>query len=511
MKTNIKNFLRTIRRYKMAVALNVLGLSVSFAAFMIIMTQVHYDYSFDRFHKDYDKIFRLEITGSREGKEVASAFFARPFANQFIGSSPYILDGAITNFSKVPCRFHVETDGERTYYDEEQLVISPSFFDVFSFNFVEGTKNFAPRQVVIPLSLSRKIFGNESAVGQQIVHSSWGLQTVAAVYRDFPDNSSVGNYLYFALGETENIQDWSNLNYRIFIRVNDLSNLSVIIDNFKQNFEPPENRRGNYNWEEKELRLTALKNLHFVTDVQNDDVQKENTQTLMILFAISIVIIVIAGINFTNFSIALAPKRIKAINTQRIFGAGKLSMMTSIVLEAVFLSLLSCIIAVLLYKWFLGSPLVTFVDTITVSRPLIIGGVALMALLVGLLAGLYPARYMTSFAPALAIKGSFGITPGGKKLRNITTSVQFVASFVLIIAASFMYLQNRFMQKSPLGYNKDEIVTVNIGSLRNHSEAIIAQLKEFSGIEDLTYGSFLLANSDDIYIWNGDDSIKIRI
>jgi putative ABC transport system permease protein len=111
---------------------------------------------------------------------------------------------------------------------------------------------------------------------------------------------------------------------------------------------------------------------------------------------------------------------------------------------------------------------------------------------------------MTSFKSAFVIKGNFGQTPKGRKLRNIMTGLQFFASFTLIIAASFMYLQNRFMQKSPLGYDKDAIITFNIGPIAKQREVFINQMKSFSGIEGVTYADRLLANSAEEYMgWGG--------
>lgn len=133
---------------------------------------------------------------------------------------------------------------------------------------------------------------------------------------------------------------------------------------------------------------------------------------------------------------------------------------------------------------------------------MIVGGTTLIALLTGLLAGLYPAHYMTSFPPALALKGSFGLSLKGRQLRNVLISVQFIASFTLIIGASFMYLQNYYMQHAPLGYDKDEVIVTNLNATINKSrDALTNQLKAFSGIEEVTYAESLLSSSDQYMGW----------
>ena len=512
MKPILRNFLSVIRRFKMALALNILGLSVAFAAFMVIMIQLDYDHAYDKCHKEHDKIFRLEIYAPKI-VPAKIPIYSRPLAERIIESSPHIVAGALTNplgvmFGGDEAYFHVETEGARNYFKEKLLVVTPEFFDVFSFDFVEGSTDvyIAPGNIFIPLSLARKIFGAEPAVGRQIVHGSWGNQTVLGVYRDFPKNTIIDNCMYFAMDPEENKTNWGNFSYNAFIRVNDASNAPQIIENFMRTFDFTAAFTFDgfsLDMSGVEIYLTALSDIHFLTDMQYDFSPKASKQTLMILFAIALVIIVIAAINFTNFSTALTPMRIKNINTQRVLGARRSTLRRAIASEAVVVSFLSYLVAVLFVYLFNRTSMAKLVDAdLSFSaQPLIIGGTALVALLAGLFAGAYPARYMTSFAPALVLKGSFGLSPKGRKLRNTLIGIQFVASFALIIGASFMYLQNWFMQNSPLGYNKDNLITVDIGQIYGSRDAFTNQIKTYSGIDDVTYSQSLLSGSDAYMKW----------
>ena len=503
MKTIFRNFLRTVGRYKMAVALNILGLSVAFAAFMIIMIQLHYDFGFDKSHKDYDKIFRVEFSQNSNLISVVT----HPFAEQLFESSSHILDGVLSSGPNT-IRFRVE-DGGRFLYEEKSFTVTPDFFNVFSFDFVEGSMDgyIAPESVFIPLSMARKLFGNESAVGKQIVNNDLESKTVMAVYRDFPANSFMNNCIFFAIQPAENRDRWDNFNYTAYIRVNNASNTAAIIDNFKRNFSSPEERRIQYNWDDEEagagLRLTALKDTHYVADVMFDNTPKASRQTLMILFAIAVAIVVIASINFTNFSTSLAPMRMKNINTQRILGAPLRHLRLSLVAEVIIISLISYFVSLLFVLLLNSTSLTSLVeaDLSLSANPLVVFGTALIALFAGLFAGLYPAFYMTSFAPAMALNSSFGRSPKGKKVRNTLIGVQYAASFALIISTSFMYLQNRFMQNSPMGYDKDELMTVDISKIQNSREAFTNQLKAYAGIEDVTYGESVLSSSDRYMGW----------
>ena len=504
----LRNLISVIRRFQLAAILNVLGLSVAFAAFMIIMIQLHYDYSFDKFHKDYDKIFRVEA-GSTE----FTALFVRPFAELFIESSPHIIAGAMYNAGSGRYYFYVETDGEKNYFEEIYEKVSPEFTDIFSFDFVEGNKDAlkTPNTVIIPLSLSRKIFGNESAVGKHFNLDENSYRTVGAVYRDFPRNSMLKNLIFSPIPDDENKNNWGNGNYYVFIRVNEPANTSLLFDNFKLN-STSALKAGfgeEFDWNDTEndfqIRLTPLTDIHFITGVTWDHAPKASKQTLLILFTIAIVIIGIAGINFTNFTTALSPMRIKNINTQKIFGANQTALRLSILFEAVFFCLLSYIVAVLVVSKLQDTSFSKLLDAdLSISANwLIVLGTALIALITGLLAGIYPSLYMTSFPAAFVLKGSFGLSPKGKKLRNTLLCVQFISSFALIIGATFMYLQNHFMQQSNLGYDKEELLTVFIDVIQGNIDALTDKLKSHSGIEDVTYGAWLLSSSDRYMLWGG--------
>lgn len=508
MKTTFRNFLSVIHRFRLATILNILGLSVAFAVFMVVMIQLDYDYNFDKFHKDSDKIFRMECFGTSISQTSPQAIICRPLAERFFESSPHILAGAITHplSWEKSIFFQLENGDSQHIFKEISLAVSPSFTDVFTFDFIEGDKDalLLPKNVMIPLSLSRKIFRDVSAVGKQLICGG-GNVTVGAVYRDFPSNSIIRNYIYITIPENENKQNWNNWNYHVYFRVDNPSDVALLYEDFKHSFDAKAIWGQDFDWEESGfgLRFSTLSKIHYVTDVTFDLTPKSSKQTLMILFSIAIAIIVIAGINFTNFNTALTPMRVKTINTKRVLGAIRSNLRLLLVTEVIIVSLVSYILAILFVVLFHQTQLAKLVDAdlSIAAHPLIVCGTGVVACFTGLLAGIYPAFSMTSFLPALELKGKYGLSPKGRFFRNILISIQFIASYTLIIGASFMYLQNLFMQHSPLGYNKDRIVTVDISKIWRSRDAITNQLKSFSWIEDVTYSHFLLSSSDQYMSW----------
>ncbi|MDR2911110.1 MAG: ABC transporter permease [Bacteroidales bacterium] len=497
MKPIIRNLISVSRRFKLATTLNILGLSIAFASFVIIMIQLDYDYNFDKFHKDYDKIFRVERRStSSDWKNVVHS---RPFAERFMASSPNIIAGTIIGGLPYDFVFHTEINGGRNFYEGRVIMIAPEFTDVFTVDFVEGSDDAlnAPDNVIIPLSLSQKLFGKESAIGKQLFVSQDSISvTVGAVFRDFPSNSILENCIYSPI-PPETVENWSNASWGMYIRVNDPANVSTMFENFARNFDLSSVVGGHWA-DDFFLDFTPLADVHYIKGVDFDYTPKSSKQTLIILLSIAIVIIVIAAINFTNFSTAIAPMRIKNINTQLVLGARRKTLRSVILSEAVIFSFLSFLIAILLVYIFNKTPMARLVDgdlSFKANYP-ILAGTAFIVLLAGFFVGLYPSRYITSFPPALVLNGNFGLSPKGRKLRNTMMGIQFIASFALIIGASFMYLQNQFMQKSPLGYNKDNLLTVDIKTITVSRDALANQLKSYSGIQDVTFGASLLSTSD---------------
>ena len=184
----------------------------------------------------------------------------------------------------------------------------------------------------------------------------------------------------------------------------------------------------------------------------------------MLLFFIALLIIIVAAINFTNFSTSLTPMRIKSINTQKVLGSPDAVLRRALLAEAAIISMISWLLS-LFIVWILGrTEALPFVDAnlAIVSNLPVILLTGVVALFTGIVAGLYPSWYVTSFPPALVLKGSFGLSPSGRKLRTVLISIQFIVSILLIIGASFVRLQNNYMRGYSLGFDKDQIAIVRL-------------------------------------------------
>ena len=507
MKTILRNFLSTLRRFKLASALNILGLSVAFAAFIVILMQVSYERGFDKGYPE--QVYRVEIKDSTNH----SAWYSRPMCDILLESSPAIKAGSMNTPYNSPVYLSFDKDGTKVGYIEGVINVYPGEPDVFGYEIIEGTKAAFDdhTKLVLPQSLARKLFGSASAVGRIVTFEDWteadGSKStfeIGAVYKDFPANSSVPNCIKRKFSPSENRNSWGNWNYNLYVTLHpgsDPGQTARQMTEYYNNFGKPDWFGTKYMF-----ALQPIEGVYYDMSVDSDTAPKGSKATMSILLAIALLVIGIAAVNFVNFSTSLTPLRIKSINTQKVLGSSVGTLRGALVGEAVGISLIAFGLALV---W-------VFLLSDTGFNGLISGGISFsvykgviflaggVALAVGLLAGLYPAFYTTSFPPALVLKGSFGMSPKGRKLRTALIGFQFVVSLGLIVAAMFLQMQNRFMWDMDTGYNKDQIAIVQLSRELGGSDmksTVVNQLKSDANIEDVAFGQMVLGAGDQYMTW----------
>lgn len=500
MQLILRNFITILKRFKTASILNVLGLSTAFAAFLIILMQVRYEQSFDKFHSKAERIYRLEAQDEEAGRTLYACILSRPQIEEFAASSPHIAAGALTE-NQDEVYLTVEQGDHPTGMREQMVLCTPELAQIFDFAMLEGdtTALRTPDQVLIPQSMARRMFGHRPAYGAQITYGSERL-TVGGVYRDFPRNTQIHNALYRNMGKRFANQRgmWA---FKGYILLDRAANKQQVVDNYMKNYVAPHPDQ-----RQKDYRLTLLSDVYYTNDSEDMTPQThgDKAQTRLLLI-VAFLVIAIAAINFINFTTALAPMRIKSINTQKVLGCSTGILRAGLIFEAVGLSLIAYLVALVIVHVL---SLTSYADLISADMALaanlpLAAYVAAGALLAGLIAGLYPAWYITSFPPALVLKGSFGLSPKGKRLRTVLISIQFIVSIVLIISLLFVKLQTRYMKTTPAGYDRDNIAVVWLSPeiAKTQTEVLSNRLKEYAAVEDVTFAHQLLGGSDDYMGW----------
>ncbi len=475
----------TLKRNKLSFVLNLVGLSVAFTILTVISFQVFYEFGYNRSFKDKERIFLQEYYDN-VGTSY-SANYCIPGTQEFVKNIPEIEAFCSTHKGWDVSVSTTDSLGNKIEYWESSFRVTPGFFDVFSPEIIAGDpKTCLEGDYSVALSerVARKFFGTESALGKNINIGNLPA-TVTLVYKDFPENSSIRPRILTRLND----EDWSEWSYIPYYKLAKGASPEAVAGKINELDDYGRSETG-----EKRLNffLTPMKDIYF--KAQSDIGEKGNLNTTLCLIAIAIIIIGIAYVNFINFSTALAPLRIKRINTQKVMGAMQGVLRRGIVFESLLLSLLAFGLSFVWTSLFTASPVSNFftADLTFAANWQVVSGIAALACMMGIIAGLYPAYYMTSFSPALVLKGTFALTPKGIRLRNALLLFQFLTTIILITVAVFIKLQHQHMRDMNPGYDRENVVYVTLNAdLFKQLNAFENELKTRPEILDYTTSRFL--------------------
>lgn len=502
------------RKFVSASLLNLLGLSLAFASFFVIMTQVNYDLGYNKSFTEHEKLFRLTMKLG-PGMEDYGVTLPRPLVEQMAAASPHIKGYGIEEGWTRIDQFLVD-DQE---YSLNLVYGIHDYMSVFKPTVICGDLkglNQLPN-IVLPRSEAMRIFGTANAVGKTLKYKwveGW-IFNVCAVIEDYPENNFLHGVSF--RGTNENEGNYHNWNYQAYIRVDDVANLPNVITAMRQKaielFKDDFNMTTQQEEEALQVVLTPIADTHFAKDLSKDspDIKSVSRSSVYLLICFSLLIVLIAAVNFMNFTLAETPLRIRSINTQKVLGASTASLRGSLLAEAVIISLLAFVgaMAMVYLAHDLGLQKLVQGSILLQDNLRLVGITLLISIVVGLLAGAYPSYYVTSFPPALVLKGSFGLSPKGRVLRTSLICLQFVVSFMLVIGVGIMYLQSYLIFHTDYGFDKDEVMVVPTApDTRNHADAIDADLRKIPGIEGACLAQSVLGSNDRYQTWGRGEGDK---
>jgi putative ABC transport system permease protein len=509
---------RNLLNSKFYSSINIIGLTIGLAVGILILLWVQDELSYDRFNQNTDQLYRVSASiGSGTTKMVWGSVPA-PVATYALKEVPGIINATRTiddhdySVFKYQEKLLKEEYGKLLYVDD-------SFFKMFSFKLVKGNLNKPfpnDKSVIITEATAKRFFGDADPIGKVLLGDSKDPIVVAGVIADFPANSSINSDMLFSMelkkkqydskGFWKSLdEDWGNYYTQTFLQIKPGVSIKAIGEKLtKIHFQHQIGVKPT----DGVFQLQPLADIH----LYNADGTSAGIQTVKIFSIVSILILLIACINYINLSTARAMMRSKEVSIRKIIGAGRNHLFTQFIIETILCFILALLLAfgiiiitMPFYNSVAGKQMHFDLLNIEVWRVI---GLTVLATLVA--SSIYPALLLSSFKPINALKGKLSMGAGNTTFRKVLVVCQFAFSVGLIIGTVIINKQLNYIQQMKLGYDKSYVFSLQLHGMQNHYEAIKADLLNNPAIVGVTSGDGSVVNSGSTTSdtdWDGKDPL----
>ncbi|HMB90320.1 MAG TPA: ABC transporter permease [Rhodothermales bacterium] len=477
LKNYLKIALRNLRKRKGYAFINVVGLAIGMTCCLLILLYVVDELRYDRFHEHADDIYRLRVERFSSGGEAElTAAASAPMLPAALQDFPQIAAGA-----RLAQRTYLVERGTERFYEERFFWADSSMFDVFTFPFVAGNPTTAlarPYSVVLTASTAKKYFGDQDPIGQVLTIEDWDL-TVTGVVQDVPVQSHFSFDFLGSFSTIEVLEDrpsnewnWWSLGYYTYLRIGEGVDVAALQEQLR---EMPSRYIGDQeevSGYRQFLYLQPLTDIHLHSDYRAEIEPNSDIAYVYVFSAIAVFILLIACINFMNLATARSAQRAREVGLRKVVGAGKHQLIGQFLGESILMSLFALLLSLVLIQLLLPLFSQLAFKTLTLNYikewPYMLLAVG-FAVIVGVLAGSYPAFALSAFRPAQVLKGD--VVPGGRAamLRKGLVVFQFAISVFLIAGSLVVFQQLQFMRTQNLGFQKEQMVVLNV---RNNQEVV---------------------------------------
>ncbi len=459
LKNYLKLGVRSLAKYKLTSSINLASLILGISIFLFIGSYVHHELTFDQFHADADRVYRVSTARQLEdGGTSGSAFSGAPWGPEIIASLPKAADMVRMMKYRLPVAVR-PTEGDKQFYESDMIWAGESFFSIFSFDLLQGDPASvlsSPNQVVITSSTAKRYFGDEDPIGKTITYENNVTLIVTGVARDFPINSHIqadiiGSFATLGRSFWFNIIDnWNVLYYYTYVKfdqeINPLdmeSRISALVSSHMNS--------------ELKIILQPIASIHTSGNLENELTPNANASTLTISMLIGLSILLLSVINYVNLSNARALKRAREVGVIKVMGSSKWLVFVQFMVESFLLALLSFAIAlglvIMLFPEF-----EYFMDMQILMPPfslIVVVGLSIV-FFVAISAGLYTAYQMADVKIVSALKGKLHkkTNQTGFSLRKALIIFQFMSGIGLICATLIISDQVSFLMSADTGYAK---------------------------------------------------------
>ncbi len=493
----IKNYLkiawRNLWKHKGFSAINIMGLTIGITVCLMIFLFILNEFSVDNFHKKGKNIYR--VMRGYDALKASVPFVSPPYATALQNDFP----AEIKQTVRVMVSDGLISFGEKAFSEKKVYIADPGFFTLFSFPLLKGNPATAlkdPGSIVLTESTAKKYFGNQDPMGKVIEYAKQKHLKVTGIAKDVPSNSHLDFNAVLPLSNYQNeswFNMWINNDLFTYVLLNpdvDKSRIENLLPHFMDKYMGKDMARSGAKFS---LSLTPLKDIYFEHVSDFDNVKHGDKTVVYIFLSIAVLILLIACINFTNLSTIRAVERSKEVGLRKVLGALRNHLIWQFIGESILITLISCILSVALlfllmpfYNDLLGYNLNISFNSLPIYLFLL--GVIV---LVGFLAGSYPAFFLSAFSPVQALKGKLRLGKGGVFFRQMLVVVQFSISVFLIIGTIVIMKQMRYVKSKALGYDQSQTVIVKIDNdnIYDHRKTFKTELQNTNGIASVSFMS----------------------
>ncbi|WP_234571783.1 ABC transporter permease [Rhodohalobacter sp. 614A] len=489
-----KNYLltswRNLTKHKTYTGVNLIGLVLGISAFIILGLYVWEDLSFNQFNSKYDRIARV-VTVDK----------ARGVSSQRVGVSyPALAEAMKENLPEVEETVRISNQGESTirYNNENYLVQTSyltenSFFKIFDFELLQRTYDDVltrPGTIVVTEGFAHRVFGSNNVIGHTIENQQGNLLEVVGVMEDVPPSSHFQFEMLQAMvpgegqdGFAQFLQSWSSISFQTYVLFDRPRDTEAYADRLM------EIATNNGGYEMFFPTFIPLSDVHLnssdiLFDLNN---RKSDISNVYIMSAIAFMVLILACFNYVNLVTARSASRAKEIGLRKVVGGVRSQLIAQHLVESIFMVFLAFAASiVLVYSSIpvLNDVYSRYAEMNWLLTPEFIGLSITGILLIGVLSGLYPAAVLSSFNPSSVLKGTFSSSSKGSLLRHSLVVLQFVISIALLAGTMVVYQQMDFIFNADLGYERDQIITLNAGQFANpeNAETFYQELSNIPGV-----------------------------
>ncbi|MEO5978078.1 MAG: ABC transporter permease [Chryseolinea sp.] len=524
LKNYLKIVLRFMMRQKGFSIINLSGLTIGITCSLIIILYIQDELKYDNFHQDKARTYRLCFQGKLEGKEFTSAQTGTPVAKALQSDLPAIESTLrMANWATFPVRYQ-----DKSFTEPKMLLADSNFFKFFSYKLIKGNPDSVLTgrgKLVITESAAKKYFGDQDPIGKTLILAQGYPVKVVGIAADPPRNSHVRFSMILSLTTWDDVRTGKWITGRVYTyfkikpghevvkidpELNSLieHHVSKELDQLDHSTFADFKARGNY------LRffIQPLTDIHLKSQLNDEIEPNSDVQYIYIFGSVAILITLLACINFMNLSTARSASRAKEIGVRKTVGAKYGKLIMQFLLESYFYVSIAVMFSLLLIMIFIPVfNIATHKDiSLTVLlQPEFLAGLILFVFVVGLLAGSYPAFYLTAFNPVEVLKGELRAKLRSYGIRNVLVIFQFVISTVLIIATLVVYLQLQYIQKANIGFDKTNVLNLlHTRNLQKNGKAFKTALLQNPEISSASYCNRLPPNVERQSVFRQVDSVK---